>query len=395
MRILSVPIAINFFVAALLLMFVCVAEYEGISPTTDFTSFYIGWSIVREGQGPSLYDLDVQRDYERRATSGGTVGSAEVLPYINPPHMEVPFVPLAFLSRVNAARVWFCFQLALLVCVIQALWRMTRGWTRHERLYMVSAILAFFPLAYTMYQGSFSLLVLLMLIHFYSSRKPADGWRAGVWLIAGTVKPQLVLLPGLVLVARQQWRALASAALFLAALVALSLPFLGWRPYVEYPTLLRTVGSVFSNQYGAWPATMANLKGLLTTFLGAEYGGLINALVYFALACAVALTLYLLRTDADFDLRFAFTLLLGLFVAPHLNDQDVLIAALPAVLMYGHFRRDGRGRAFGVLLCLAPAMLAATQVIKTAEVGKRSVLLLLIVLLGWAGIEVYRTKSAG
>jgi hypothetical protein len=61
-------------------------------------------------------------------------------------------------------------------------------------------------------------------------------------------------------------------------------------------------------------------------------------LVYVVLAGGMTLTLYLWRTPANFELRFAIHSTRAIS-RPHLNDQDVLIAALPAVLIYGHVKQ--------------------------------------------------------
>lgn len=41
-------------------------------------------------------------------------------------------------------------------------------------------------------------------------------------------------------------------------------------------------------------------------------------------------------------MRFALTVLVGLFLAPHLNYQDALVAILPATLVYDFARRQQR-----------------------------------------------------
>ena len=383
-------IFVNLCLAFCFALFLIQSVWQGANWRGDLLAFYTGWRMVAHGDGARLYDLTAQRAYQTEIT-GRTLPLEHggVLPFINPPHAVVPFAPLGLLPRPAASGAWLALQLALLTWTITLLLRIAE-WSKAERLLLVASVLAFFPLLNALYQGALTLLALLALTQFYLALKRGHDWRAGLWLAIGTVKPQIVLVPALILLAKKKWSAVVSMIVCLIALVALSLPFVGWRAYLEYPALLRTIGESV-NKYGVYPATMANLKGLLVTLLG--YSGSINTLVYLALACAVVLTFYLWRKDNNFNLHFAFTVLLGLFVAPHLNDQDVLIAVLPAVLFYDYLRRQNRAQTFGAFLCCVPVVLAGAQFITVAEIGKRSVLLLLIMMLVWTGFEIYKSES--
>ena len=388
MRLILIPIAINFSLAAFTVLLLLASAYNGLTTEADFTSFYVGWSIVHDGRGSSLYDLQTQREYEQRITQGNAPEFVEVKPYLNPPYLVLPFVPLALSSRVNAARIWLCIQFVFLICALRNLWSITAHWNSIERVYMLSAILGSFFIAYTMYQGAFSLLILLSMTYIYLA--PRNSIKQGTWLIIASLKPQIILLPALMLIARRWWKALTGVTVLLIFLVCVSLPVLGWQSYLKYLALLKVVGGEFGPKYGAPPETMANFKGLITTSLGLARGKLINLLVYLALACAVVVGIYLWRTERNFNLRFALTILLGLFVAPHLNDQDVLVAALPTVLLYDHLRIEGKQKPLGIFLCILPGVLA---IARTHD--KRAVLILLILLLGWTALEFYRAPSQG
>ena len=60
---------------------------------SDFRAFYTAWSIVMEGEGERLYDLDFQREKQTEAQRRDEVAPVirvSVVPYINPPHAAVP-----------------------------------------------------------------------------------------------------------------------------------------------------------------------------------------------------------------------------------------------------------------------------------------------------------------
>jgi hypothetical protein len=81
-------------------------------------------------------------------------------------------------------------------------------------------------------------------------------------------------------------------------------------------------------------------------------------LVYLALLAGAIGVYWMWRSSRAFGLRFALTVLLGLFLAPHLNYQDTLVAFLPAALGYD-FARNNRPR---LLPMFQAMMLAATFV---------------------------------
>jgi 4-hydroxybenzoate polyprenyltransferase len=64
--------------------------------------------------------------------------------------------------------------------------------------------------------------------------------------------------------------------------------------------------------------------------------------VYAALLAGVVVVFWIWRAAGNFDLRFGLTVLIGLFLAPHLNYQDALLAILPAVLAYDFAQRHQR-----------------------------------------------------
>lgn len=99
---------------------------QGMFWRADFSAYYTGWAIVRDGLGEQLYDFDLQTRYQQQILEGRSF-SQGLLPYLNPPHATLPFVPLALLTRADAFWVWSLVQAALLVWVFRFLWRLSKG----------------------------------------------------------------------------------------------------------------------------------------------------------------------------------------------------------------------------------------------------------------------------
>jgi Glycosyltransferase family 87 len=363
--------------------------WQGLFWRADFSAYYTGWSIARDGLGEQLYDFDLQTRYQQQIL-GGRSFSQGLLPYLNPPHATIPFVPLALLPLPAAFAIWTLCQIALLVWMLRLLLRIARDWEPQERWLMVSAVVAFPPLLFTLQLGAFSLLMLLCMLQFYWSLKQGHDRAAGLWLLLGTVKPQVMLLPGALLIGARRWHALGVALLGGGALAALSGALLGWRSWAGFLDALRIVSGYFGI-FGIVPTTMYNFKGTLALILGNDYGEAINQASLVALALVVALTLLLWRVpwrpdEPVFDLRMALTILLGLLFNPHLHRQDGVMFIAPAVLFYVYLRQRGLPRrAFAVWALACPLIVLVSEFTIEGSLGVRIPVVMMGLLALWMG----------
>jgi hypothetical protein len=359
----------------------------------DFSAFYTGWAIIRDGGGTQLYDPDLQMTVQQQILEGRSFKD-DLLPYVNPPHLTLPFVPLSRLPRTSAYLIWTLGQLGLLVWLLYLLYRLVGSWEPQERWLLLSAVVAFLPVMLTFLIGSFSLLLTLCLLQFYLALKRGDAGRAGLWLALGTVKPQAVLLLGVMLLAARRWRVILSGLLVSGALAVAANLVLGWHIWLDYAALLRSHTGLF-DAFGVVPTDMHNLKGTLTLLLGNEQGSLINLTSYVALGGAAAMTFWLWWGGwrpgrPDFELRMALTTLLGVLFSVHSNPQDSLILVIPATLFYLYLRqRDLPRRACGAFLLLCPALFFFSEFTIEGGLGVRVPVLAMVVLAAWMVRALY------
>jgi Glycosyltransferase family 87 len=375
------------FAAYLLLVFF--AAQTDAHWTGDFTAYYTGGLLAGSS---SLYDLEAQEKIQRETlAAAGHAGGPQFLPFINPPHAALPFACLARLaSRQRAFVVWLLVQLALTVYVARLLWSVAAERTNWERLFIISLTLALPAVLYTYLNGQLSLALLACLLRHYLSLREGREAKGGLWLALATVKPQLTVLPAAGLFGSRRLVALASFAACVVLLVVVSSLLLGWHRWVEYPALLARVGAAFGGKYGADPRAMSNLKGLLSRTLGGGSAQVINALTYAFFLLSIALALLLWRARLSFELSMAFTILLNLFFSPHLNPQDTVLLAAPAVLLYLYLRR--RRLAYKPLAALAvlypPVFWGLFLTGKRFALGDGEVYLMIfvhLILIGWTG----------
>lgn len=325
---------------------------------SDFISFYTGWTIVRNGEGTRLYDTELQRVYqERQWGPEGSPFQFRLLPFVNPPHAALIFMPLSYLNPRSASLVFLALDCLLGLWVLRRLWQLAADWTQTARVLLITTFLGTEIFWYGLATRTITLVVFVFLIEYYRLLKDGRDAGAAVWLVAATVKPQLILLPALIPIAQRRWR-LVVIAVSLGIVIALSVSLsFGFQIWPDYLRLLREV-SLNGEAYGASPLFMNNLRMILYRTLPPVA---VQPLTYLGVFIGIAVTFWLWRSAQGFELKFALTLLIGLCLSPHLNYQDTLVAFLPAAIIYDRARLKDQSfvRVFPLLLLIATVVPAA------------------------------------
>jgi hypothetical protein len=170
---------------------------------------------------------------------------------------------------------------------------------------------------------------------------------------------------------------------------------LGWRIWLDFLNMLRSLNNLYGVM-GMEPTGMYNFKGVLTSILGASHGALINSLSWAALAGSMLLTLWIWRgswapDDPSFDLRMAYSLLLGLFFNLYLFPQDSLLLVLPAILFYNYLRRRALPvRWYAAFILLCPSLFLVSEFTIGNRLGLHIPVLAMVILLGWMTYALWK-----
>jgi hypothetical protein len=372
---------------------------QGLFWRADFSAFYTGWSIMRDGFGNQLYNLDLQTRYQKTILEGRWLSDG-LLPFSYPPHMALYFSPLARLPRSSAFGLWTLFECAQLIWLLRLLYDFTHSWQPIERLLVFSGILSLPAVFYNFLQGAFSLFLLICLWQFYLALKKGREGQSGIWLAAGLIKPQNIILPGILLLGARRWRAVAGAVLGGLFIFITCTVVLGWRIWLDFLKLLRSLNNMYGRLEMEW-TSMYNFKGVLTSILGASQGTLINGLSWTALVASILFTLWIWRgawssQEADFELRMAYTLLLGLFFNLYLYPQDSLLLVLPVILFYQYLRRrELPRRAYSVFTLLCPSLFLVSEFTIGYKLGVHIPVLAIVLLLAWMTNAVWKESKYG
>jgi alpha-1,2-mannosyltransferase len=390
--------------AAYLGLWIALIVNDG-SKSADYTAFMTGWTIVLDGRGHDLYDVPTQIDVQRQLL-GGLSFEAGLNPFNNPPHLVLPFVPLALLPLLPSYVLWSIVQLGLLTWLgWRLLTQVAVDWRPAERVLLIVALLAMPPLVITLFQGALSLLVTVAMLEAFIALRAGRDRVAAVWLVVTSLKPQVAIAMGAAVLGGRRWRVVGWGLGLLAVTALLATAVMGvgiWPAYARF--LGDYVGSF--DVLSVRPTVMWNLRGTITMLVGPERAAgqsdVINTIALVAwIAGLIGIAIWWARRDWDpgsprFQLGFALTLILGMLLSPHLNPHDGLLLVPAGALAYGVIRSERSGPAFGVLLLAAPFLILLTNPISANDVYGTPVrvpVVIMLVMAGWIASALAQNRT--
>jgi hypothetical protein len=231
----------------------------------DFTSFYTGARLLRNGQASALYNLAAQ--YRMQLTFTHVPIRQGPLPFNHPPFEALMFVPLTFLNYWPAYLVWTALNLIMLALSVAILRGHFPQFTAVSPLVLGLGATAFFPVAIGIMQGQDVILLLLLFVLAVISLDRGNDAMAGALLAAGLFRLQLVV-PLVVLLALRRWRILIGFAPVAMVLAGISVAIMGWRGPLDYTRfVLRLEGTPAARAFDSKAAP--NLRGLVANLPGA------------------------------------------------------------------------------------------------------------------------------
>jgi hypothetical protein len=312
---------------------------------SDFTSTYMGATLLREGYGTRLYDETLQAPLHARLIAPGDHEGN--LPFVNPPGAALLALPVSALDLAPAYRVWSLLQLVLLGIGVAVAVRAAPWPQRTSREVRVAAWLLGFAgagAANTLLLGQWDGLLALGVGMAYASWRAERNAAAGAWLAAVAVlaKPHLFFGVAAFLLGRRDRRALIGAAAALLAVGVLSVLLVGPHGMVDFARI--SLGGT-----DRWPLrSLLGFTGLFGSWLGNAPAAHALAAVCSVVAvgaCAVlgARTRHTGADTGQFEPALAGTMVLTLVASPHLLGHDLaLLGPALAWMLAWTARRDGR-----------------------------------------------------
>jgi hypothetical protein len=362
---------VSVIITALYLSVWVVLASRGIFNPVDFWVYYPVAVLVWDGHGNQLYDLGIQSQYQFQLL-GAFPLNGRVLPFIGPPHLALALLPLAILSPHWAFSFWIALQIIFVVLLIRLYIAESSELSWPEKIICIGAFVSFPMLFVTIYKGQLSLIILLCIILWIREMRKGNDLGTAVWLLIGSIKPQLIVVPFLLTILARKWKALAyfaAGGTLITAICAISLGTESIRNFVL--SMLRIDSNFIVTPLLVY---MYNFKGFLTLILGVGSLPLIRSLTFTGFLCALIIVILLWGgrvyvDDERFDLKMALSLLLGIFFCPYLFYYDTLLLVVVAKLFHDYLMLSGKETArwlFIAIIFLVPIFFLESSIMVVA-----------------------------
>lgn len=294
----------------------------------DFPQFYAGAKLVWESPS-ALYDYSAQLAIQK---SVDTRIEDTTQPFAYPPFTALLLMPLAWLPFSGAFAVMTLVNVGLLSLILLFLVRHL-GLKQDQWKWLLLSTFCNFGVHSVVLGGQTSVVVLSCVTAFMFAMLNKKPFSAGFWSGCIFIKPQLLLVPFIVMAFKKLWKALFVSCLVVIILVSISIWIVGIPGIVSYLQLLRFYGTTESG-FGSYPQYMHNLRALVqyyTSFSYARYA-------WVALVIPIAVSTMWLNASAPDEERSTAALWVANFVAmmlltPHLYAHDLTLMIVPTALI--------------------------------------------------------------
>lgn len=371
--------------------------------SVDFRAFYTGGQMALRGVGADFYDLPTQ--YRWQSEFAPELSDlSDLYPFFSPPFVAVPLMLPASLPYESAYIVWGLWNAALMALICSLLVAMLAEAGQSAQFRALEWGLTFLPVWVTVVQGQVSFILVLALLFGWRALRFGKDWQAGLGLALLLARPQLVLVPALILIWKRRPQALAGLALGAVALMLLSWLLVGWQGLSGYGRLLASA-LTWGNAYALHPQRMHTWRGFLYLLLGTDDPAQVQIRWLAGVALALMLLFWSWRGPWEarsprFDLQWSLLVIVTLFTSPHLYSHDLSLLVVPGALVARYLAiQPPRGLQYRLLVLLLPLgylMPIATLLWATRLRLQFSVLfyVLAIFVLLWALLKVPQASAA-
>ena len=322
--------------------------------TGDYLGVLTGARVLAEGNGPRLYDLDLQYRVHTRIV--GTELAAWQF-YVYPPLFAVLARPLAQLPFVTGFFLYgaamFALGLVGALVLVRVVPRLARG--RLDAATLIVLALAFHPMVRTMFGGQTTVLTWGLITSALWALQTRRQILAGILIGVLSYKPQYVPLLFVALLLSRSWLASGVAVVVTVAHYLLGAAVIG----ADWP--LRMLATM--QRYRPMEAANDGTHFSLMPFFRFAIGGRLATVV--ALACDAGVLFALARFaprarpgDADFPLTWALLVVSATLVSPHMQYYDFGILVLPVVIGLDTIVREGRRVTLPIRFAIAAVFVA-------------------------------------
>jgi hypothetical protein len=297
----------------------------------DLASHLLGGRLLLDGDLDNLYDLGDQENEWR-----SWLPQADFNPYVSPPFMALVYAPLAALPYGVALALWTLISAALIVVSLRLLWPMVPNLDGVGKRGLLIHLLCAPPVLYLFLGGQDTAVSLALLAGGLSLFRSGKQMSAGALLGLGVLKPQLIAVIPILLLAQRRWHALAGWVAVAGSLTVLSMAMVGVDGVRDYVSLPRSDFYRISVVEGrGWE--MQSFVALARAMLPGGASSLVTILTVAVGTIAIGLLVRAAHrtrnVEQAFTRLFALALLTIPFVSPHLFLYDCLVFVIPVLFL--------------------------------------------------------------
>ena len=321
---------------------------------SDFTAFYVGGTLLREGHTGDLYNEAIQQPLHSALIAPDREGN---LPFVNTPVAAVLVLPVTALPLAVAYRLWGILELAILVLAVVLAIRSVEWPPETPRVWKVAAgaaALASMGTLTTVIQAQWTPILALGIVLAYRAWKGGHQATGAALLVvsAGIAKPHLALGLLAFLLGWRRRRVILGAVAGVAGLTLASLALVG-------PAGIAGFIKILAGSTTRWElASMVSFIGVVGSLFGSGVAAHLISLAITLVACAVAVWLgALVRRDSSrLDTALVGAALLSLVASPHAYPDDLVMLA--PVMVIGVAAAARRMTSSATLVWWSPVTLA-------------------------------------
>lgn len=293
----------------------------------DFLQFYTYGALVDSGDTERLYDAAAHARVARERVAPGLALSNFRPNY--PPVIAWLASPLARLPFLPALTIFSAASVALYLAALALLWRHTlRG--KLTAVTVVVGALAWPTMFAVVRYGQLSALSLAITVGAAILHTRSQQFAAGLTLGLLAYKPHLLVVPVAVFAATRQWRLLVGVSVTVGVGWMISLLLVGPAVLWQYVGVLVDIARR-PELVQFFPAESHSVRGFVMLLVPVQPVATVAG--WLSLIMGTALAAYVWRVIRDWRPRWASLIVAMLLASPHLLTYDLLLLAVPLVLI--------------------------------------------------------------
>lgn len=308
----------------------------------DIRAFYTSGLMINHKITNNFYDFSTQYYWQKTVFPVPKIQF--LMPFFNPPFVALIFSPLALFSIKSA---YVAFSIINIIIALVSFYLITsqiyKSSEKPKHVLSLVLIIFCFPAWITVFQGQFSFFALLGFVASWYCFKREKSMLAGFFLSLLWIRPQLILLPILLLILKKQWRAIFGLCLASAILGLISIYLVGVQGIINYINLLFKI-PYLGDSYSIHPQLEPTLRGFFQVILHTNALSDVIFPLIIGFVVIISMLIFSLKGEfkpkaTEFDFQWSILILIVILTNLHMNYYDLVFVLFPCLILLNVIRK--------------------------------------------------------